>query len=143
MRTFLPLWVALPLLFFFARAHSHTDHPYTATLDKAYVSISMSDENPRAGDEGEFTVPVLPREDAVLPVRVRARLGMPMMFHWTTEESGQTFHTQQALTFPAAFPMYGKYRFRVWIDYPDGHTDKTALDFMLDGESAPEPVIAE
>ena len=63
------------------------------------------------------------------------------MGHWVTEESGVDF-SSAGHQFGGEFPHPGVYRFRIWIDYSDGTTIKTAIDFTLATgyELAPEVV---
>ena len=66
---------------------------------------------------------------------------MPDMGHWVTEESGVDF-SSDGHQFAGDFPHPGIYRLRIWIDYADGTTIKTAIDFTVATgyELAPEIV---
>ena len=75
------------------------------------------------------------------PSTIRGRFGMPDHGHWVTEEEAHDAQSPAPLAFTGEFPMHGRYRFRIWIDYPDGRTVKTAIDLWLEPERAIEPVV--
>ena len=103
----------------------------SAQLSTAQVTVTLPAATISLEEHTPFMVRVAPVSGTEAPVRVRARLGMPMMFHWATEEEVREFSVDAPLEFPSAFPMYGHYRFRVWLDYADGRELKTAVDFTV------------
>lgn len=115
----------------------------TADLPEAQVTVKFPADRFAVGDDKPFKVRVKPRAGQVAPKTVRARLGMPMMFHWITEEASRSFASGQELEFPGEYPMYGIYRFRIWLDYADGREVKTAVDFKVVADEAMAPNVVE
>ena len=118
----------------------------SAELPEATVTIGLPAAQIDVGSNAAFKVSVAPGNGKPAPVRVRARLGMPMMGHWVTGEQTQKFAPELAFDFQdhlemdSSIPMYGLYRLRVWLDYADGHDAKTAVDFRV---MTDEPLRAE
>ena len=112
----------------------------TAQLSQANVTFLLPHAL-KVGESPVLDVRVEPAEGQPTPTRVRGRIGMPDMGHWVTEESGVDF-SSAGHQFGGEFPHPGVYRFRIWIDYSDGTTIKTAIDFTLATgyELAPEVV---
>ena len=112
-------------------------------VDGAEVQVSVAVESIVVGARADFLVTVTPVDGQSIPNRVRGRFGMPDHGHWTTDE--QTYVTvpgaHSGMKFSGEFPMRGHYRFRIWIDYPDGRTVKTAVDFSLETDQPVEPMI--
>ncbi len=115
----------------------------TADLPEAQVTIKFPADRFAVGDDKPFKVIVTPRAGQLAPKTVRARLGMPMMFHWVTDEESRSFATGRELEFPGQYPMYGIYRFRIWLDYADGREAKTAVDFKVVADEAMAPKVVE
>lgn len=109
-----------------ARAEDQSIH---AKLPQATVTMNIPAAI-QVGEKHELTVAVDPRDGQPSPTTVRARLGMPGHGHWITEESSHAYGSG-TLSFPGEFPMPGKYRFRVWLDFPDGGQSRTAVDFQV------------
>ena len=128
----------------------------TVALDEAQVIVGLPDSI-KPGTTEPIVVTVQPAEGKPAPNSVRARVGMPTMGHWIGQEglhelTGDTvqFTGERCLEgdeperpgvmciepyFEALFPMAGRYRIRVWLDYADGHKVDTAVDInVADGE---------
>ena len=101
----------------------------TAQLTEAKVTFLLPPAL-KVGESPVLDVMVEPAEGQPTPTRVRGRIGMPDMGHWVTEESGMDF-SSVGHRFDGEFPHPGVYRFRIWIDYSDGTTIKTAIDFTV------------
>ena len=112
-----------------------------ATLEDATVRVRVPVESVVLGAEAEFEVTVEPHDGRTPPTTVRGRLGMPDHGHWLTAEESKTVATTSTLSFSGEFPMYGLYRFRIWLDYEGGRTVKTAVDFDLQPQRQIEPEV--
>lgn len=121
------------------------------TTEAAAITLSIPNDT-QPGESGPVGVFVRPNEGAQPPTAIRLRVGMPAHGHWIAEEGAQPFAPGR-LEFSAAkcaappqsssgimclpkwfdtlFPMDGRYRIRVWLDYPNGHTVTSAVDFDL------------
>ena len=82
------------------------------------------------GDSPLLDVIVEPNDGQAIPKKVRGRIGMPDMGHWMTEETAVGY-SGNGHQFASDFPHPGVYRLRIWIDYEDGTTIKTAVDFTI------------
>lgn len=125
-----------------ASVYAGGGHTLTAELAEAEVTVTLPGTI-GVGDTVPLEVFVKPMAGQPEPNAVRARFGMPDHGHWVTEEVGHPFTGQNALSFSGAFPMSGRYRFRIWLDYPDGHNAKTAVDFSVSSEKDLDPGIVE
>jgi thiol-disulfide isomerase/thioredoxin len=96
------------------------------------VTTTLGSDELDANGSMNLTVSIRALETNPLPKTVRARLGMPGHGHWITEEETRAFNGEP-LVFEGRYPMYGQYRFRVWMDFADG-TNNTAIDFMVPGQ---------
>jgi hypothetical protein len=109
----------------------------SAHLPQAVVKIALPADKIDAGTNVPFKVSVAPGSGNPVPVRIRARLGMPFMGHWVTGEEIHAFQPELTFDFKNhlemdnALPMNGWYRLRVWLDYADGREAKTAVDFRV------------
>ena len=101
----------------------------TANLPQAQVTFLLPPAL-AVGDTPGLEVLVTPAQGQPPPARVRGRIGMPDMGHWITEEAGVDF-SSDGHRFSGEFPHPGLYRFRIWLDYDDGATIKTAIDFTV------------
>ncbi len=112
----------------------------TARLTQANVTFLLP-KAVKVGDSLVLDVMVEPAVGQPSPTKVRGRIGMPDMGHWVTEESGVDY-SSGGHQFAGEFLHPGVYRFRIWIDYGDGTTVKTAIDFTVATgyELAPEVV---
>lgn len=112
----------------------------TASLSDAEVTFNLP-KDLKIGDKPLLEVRVKPVAGQPTPSRVRARIGMPEMGHWVTEEASQAFSSDGTYRFDGDFPHPGVYRFRVWLDYADGRDSKAAVDFLVARDRALEPKI--
>ena len=112
----------------------------TAQLDVARVTFLLPHAL-KVGDSPALDVIVTPADGQPSPSNVRGRIGMPDMGHWITEESAMSY-SSDGHQFAGDFPHPGIYRLRIWLDYEDGTTVKTAIDFTVASghELAPEVV---
>lgn len=111
----------------------------TAELPEGTVTVMFPASSLAMGDQKPFKVMVKPEPGKDAPQKVRGRFGMPYMGHWVTDEQSQTFSTG-GMEFMSNIAMNGIYRFRLWLDYADGHQAKVAVDFKV---AADEPLGAE
>ncbi|MEM7251151.1 MAG: hypothetical protein AAF493_07005 [Pseudomonadota bacterium] len=125
----------------FAPRAGAEQHTVRAELVEAEVTFSIP-KSVNVGDEHRLTVQVEPSEGRAAPTAVRARLGMPGHGHWITEESGHGY-SAEPLGFPGSFPMAGRYRFRVWLDFADGTETRTAVDFHVSPAKALTPEVVK
>ena len=112
-----------------------------SSVDGAAVLVDVPAESIAVGAKARFGVTVTPAAGQPTPSTIRGRFGMPDHGHWVTEEEAHDAQSPAPLAFTGEFPMHGRYRFRIWIDYPDGRTVKTAIDLWLEPERAIEPVV--
>jgi len=118
-----------------AEAAPVTPPVITADVDGLVrVTTSLERARVRVGRTISVTVEVeaLPGEPA--PVAVRGRLGMPDHGHWVTDET-RLVVGGEPLRFAGEIPMTGKYRFRIWVELPNGETT-TAVDFLAPADRA-------
>ena len=101
-----------------------------ANLQGVSIRIGVNAAELTVGAESSFEVTLHADADAA-PNMLRARLGMPDHGHWITEEKSYVVVPEQSYLFPAAVPMFGKYRFRIWMQFGDGHEEKTGIDILL------------
>ena len=111
----------------------------TANLARANVTFLLPPAL-TVGDTPALDVMVKPGQGQPAPTQVRGRIGMPDMGHWITEETGVEF-SSDGHQFSGEFPHPGVYRFRIWLDYEDGTTIKTAIDFTVATGHALEPEV--
>ena len=120
-----------------------------AELPEAVVNIALPSDKIEPSVSVPFKVSITPASGKPAPVRVRARLGMPMMGHWVTGEESHDFQPELAFDFKehlemgSAIPMNGLYRLRVWLDYADGQEAKTAIDFRVMTDEPLDAVVVE
>jgi len=106
-------------------------HELVTRVDGASVRMAIP-KDAAVGSRPSLGVQVTPTAGAdVSPSQVRMRLGMPEHGHWITEEATSPMSDAE-LVHPAQLPMNGLYRFRVWLDYPDGRVVRTGADFQVD-----------
>ena len=133
---------ALSVLLCFGSAAAFAEqHVVAAKLAQATVTMSVP-KSMSVGDAGTLHLRVAPVPGAMMPVRVRARLGMPNHGHWVSEEANYPFSTDE-LQFDAEIPMHGRYRFRVWLDFDGGDTVRTGVDFDLNANDVSMPVVVK
>lgn len=99
-------------------------------LPEGTVTVMFPASSFEVGDQKPFKVMVTPAEGKDAPKTVRGRFGMPYMGHWVTDEQSQAF-SDGGVEFMSNISMRGAYRFRIWLDYADGHAAKTAVDFKV------------
>ena len=99
-------------------------------LPEGTVTVMFPAASFEVGDQKPFKVMVTPAEGKEAPKTVRGRFGMPYMGHWATDEQSQAY-SEAGMEFMNSVPMMGVYRFRIWLDYADGHGAKTAVDFKV------------
>ena len=99
-------------------------------LPEGTVTVMFPASSFAVGDQKPFKVMVTPAEGKEPPKTVRGRFGMPFMAHWVTDEQSQPF-SDAGMEFKSNISMMGVYRFRIWLDYADGHETKTAVDFKV------------
>ena len=99
-------------------------------LPEGTVTVMFPASTLEVGDQKPFKVMVTPAEGKDVPKTVRGRFGMPYMGHWVTDEQSQAF-SDGGVEFMSNISMLGAYRFRIWLDYADGHAAKTAVDFKV------------
>ncbi len=98
-----------------------------ADVDGFRVTTTAPQAKVTVGKSSHLLVAVAPLAGGPAPVAVRARLGMPDHGHWVTEEVRQPV-ADEPLRFETEFPMTGRYRFRIWLEFAGGETT-TAVDF--------------
>lgn len=111
-----------------------------SSLPEAKVTFVFPKTAFVVGDQDALTVLVKPAPGHQSPVTIRGRFGMPYMHHWVTEEESREF-SSEGVSFASNISMPGVFRFRVWLDYADGHQAKTAVDFKAIPDSALDPEI--
>ena len=99
-------------------------------LPEGTVTVMFPAAGFEVGDQKPFKVMVTPAEGKEAPKTLRGRFGMPYMGHWVTDEQSQAF-SDEGVEFISNISMRGAYRFRIWLDYADGHGAKTAVDFKV------------
>ncbi|MDH3281994.1 MAG: hypothetical protein OEQ18_12830 [Gammaproteobacteria bacterium] len=140
------------LSLFVVSAPALADHSVGIETEGAAITVSIPDDT-KPGDLGPVRVVVEPVAGAQAPKTIRARVGMPGHGHWIGEEGALAFSAGTIEFaagkcgdppvpsagvmclpewFDALFPMEGQYRIRVWLDYADGRTATSAVDFDLE-----------
>lgn len=140
----------IPVTMLIGSSLAFADYSLTTKVDGMEVTISLP-EGVQTGESQAVSIKVNPAPDKPHPQTVRARVGMPAHGHWIADEGSHPFDAN-AMQFVAdkcegkqktngimclpkwfdvLFPMEGKYRLRVWVDYPDGGTETSAVDFEL------------
>lgn len=123
----------LILMFLFAHAgYVIADEPpvLEAELPEGTVTVVFPASRFEMGEQKPFKVMVIPATGQSAPQTVRGRFGMPHMSHWVTDEQSQAY-SEAGMEFMSNIAMMGVYRFRIWLDYADGHGAKTAVDFKV------------
>lgn len=141
------------------------DRSVTARLEAVAVTFILPDRI-RMGDTPPIRISLEPAAGEPLPDAVRARVGMPDMGHWIGEQGTYRLDGAARAEFSAAacqggdadpgvrglmclsdfdslFPMRGRYRLRVWLDYADGREIRTAIDFDVGRETLLELLVVE
>ena len=101
-----------------------------AELAEGTVTVMFPATSFAVGDQKPFKVMVTPGAGKDAPQTVRGRFGMPYMGHWVTDEQSQAY-SSNGMEFMSNISMNGVYRFRLWLDYADGHQTKAAVDFKV------------
>ena len=120
-----------------AQAESHR---ITTEVSGARVSMEIP-LTAYARNPATMVVRVEPTGDGAAPRRLRTRLGMPDHGHWVGDEQSHP-EGEATIRHDGALPMDGRYRLRIWLDYPDGAVIRTGADFELSGEQVSVPVAA-
>ena len=111
-------------------------------LTEGTVTVMFPASSFEVGDQKPFKVMVTPAEGKNAPKTVRGRFGMPYMGHWVTDEQSQVF-SEDGVEFMSNIAMRGVYRFRIWLDYANGHQTKTAIDFKVMANKGLEAEVVE
>ena len=141
MNTIYSLFVFLAFLIF-TPTHADESPVLKSELPEGTVTVMFPASSFEVGDQKAFKVMVTPAEGKDAPKTVRGRFGMPYMGHWVTEEQSQTF-SDAGIEFMSNIAMRGVYRFRIWLDYADGHGTKTAVDFKVMANRGLEAEVVE
>ena len=132
------------LLLVVVYSYVNADEPpvLKSELPEGTVTVMFPASSFEVGDQKPFKVMVTPAEGKGAPKTVRGRFGMPYMAHWVTDEQSQTF-SDTGMEFMSNIAMRGVYRFRIWLDYADGHQTKTAVDFKVMANKGLEAEVVE
>ena len=141
MKTIYSLFVSLTFSLL-TQANAEEPPVLKSELPEGTVTVMFPASSFEVGDQKPFKVMVTPAEGKSAPKTVRGRFGMPYMAHWVTDEQSQTF-SDGGMEFISNISMRGVYRFRIWLDYADGHGTKTAVDFKVMANKGLEAEIVE
>ena len=141
MKTIYSLFVSLAF-FLLTQANAEEPPVLKSELPEGTVTVMFPASSFEVGDQKPFKVMVTPAEGKSAPKTVRGRFGMPYMAHWVTDEQSQTY-SDEGMEFMSNISMRGVYRFRIWLDYADGHGTKTAVDFKVMANKGLEAEIVE
>ena len=141
MKTILSLTL---LLLAVVNGYVNADEPplLKSELAEGTVTVMFPASSFEVGDQKPFRVMVTPAEGKDAPKTLRGRFGMPYMGHWVTDEQSQVF-SEEGVEFMSNISMRGVYRFRIWLDYADGHQSKTAVDFKVMANRGLEAEVVE
>ena len=140
-----PVYSLFFALIFSAIGGVNADEPpvVTAELKEGAVTVMFPTSAFKLGYDQPFKVLVKPAADQLPPATVRGRFGMPDMGHWVTDEQAQPFSDNGMEFVLNDIHHTGVYRFRIWLDYADGHQTKTAVDFKIMSDQGLDPEVVQ
>ena len=149
--------------------HSVTaEHQVTAELEQASITFKVPDAITE-GTTHPLVVSIQPTANQPAPDKIRARIGMPGHGHWISQEGFHAFAAEDITFvgerctdgkdavvsdqpgimcidpwFDTLYPMSGRYRIRVWLNYADGNEATAAIDLnVVDGESLDPQLVVQ
>lgn len=133
----------VPILFTVGIVNADEPPVVTSELAEGAVTVLFPASAFELGDDELFRVVVKPAEGKLPPQTVRGRFGMPDIGHWVTDEQTQPFSDDGMEFLLNDIHHTGVYRFRIWLDYADGHETKTAVDFNVMSDQGPDPKVVQ